>query len=64
MNIRDRYRSDPMINIMVNQLVSTIEQLSLTPTEVRECAMLACVIYEQSKCREFMYGSTDIKGTE
>jgi len=51
MDIRDRYLRDPLIHAMVNYMRKVIRELQLTPTEVRECAMLACVLEEQNTVR-------------
>lgn len=45
-SIQYRYQNDPMIKALVDRLVSAIENLELTPSEVRECAMLAAVRHE------------------
>lgn len=47
MLIRDRYHNDPMFKILVDMLYFHIEQAKFTPTEIREAAMLAQIIYEE-----------------
>jgi hypothetical protein len=60
MLIEERYMHDPFIHNLVNHLVDQIESLQLTPTEVRECAMLASIKYEQKHAeRNFYYKSEE-----
>jgi len=49
MSMEERYERDPIIHCLVNTLVTIIRELQLTPTEVRECAVFACVMEEQTK---------------
>lgn len=44
---RDRYYNDSAFKVLVDQLVYLIERGQFTPTETREAAMLAQVIYEE-----------------
>lgn len=46
---RERYRRDPMFHALVDMLRSAIARADYTPTEVREAAMLACIIEEQNR---------------
>lgn len=50
-SIRERYRRDPLIWNLVNFLESQIQDLNLTPTEIRECAMLAAIHNEMRNPR-------------
>ncbi len=45
----DRYRNDVTYATMVNTLESFIHQAQMTPSEIRECALLACIHYEQHR---------------
>lgn len=47
--IRERYHSDPHFKALVDIMVSHIEACSYTPTEMREAAILASILYQQSK---------------
>ena len=40
--IDDRYRNDPAFHAMVDTMRAVIENMQLTPSEVREAAMYAC----------------------
>ena len=48
LDMETRYLNDPIIHGMVNVMRQAIHELMLTPTELRECAMLACIIEEQN----------------
>lgn len=48
-SIEYRYNNDPMVKALVDSLVSAIMNLQLTPSEIRECAMLAAIRYERSR---------------
>ena len=47
--IEFRYLHDPMIKVLVDSLEHSIHELQFTPSEIRECAMLAAVHYEQRR---------------
>ncbi len=54
MSIRHRYDIDPMIRALVDSLEQQIGALNLTPTEIRECAMLAAIHFEDRNPRAIM----------
>lgn len=56
-SIEYRYNNDPMVKALVDSLVSAIMNLQLTPSEIRECAMLAAIRYEQSRPTPVRLGS-------
>jgi hypothetical protein len=43
----NRYQRDPVFKGLVDVMYSHIDALRLTPTEMREAAMLACIKFEQ-----------------
>lgn len=45
--VRDRYLRDPIFHAVVTHIRAIIDSATLTPSEVREAAMLACVIQEE-----------------
>ena len=47
----DRYQNDPQIHALVDSLEHAMETLNFTPSEVRDCAMLAAVNFEQRHAR-------------
>ncbi len=42
-----RYQNDPVFHVVVDHIRTIIRSATLTPSEVREAAMTACVIEEQ-----------------
>jgi hypothetical protein len=48
-SIEYRYNHDPMIKSLVDSLEHSIRDLQFTPSEIRECAMLAAIHYEQKR---------------
>lgn len=46
-SIEYRYLHDPQIKALVDSLEHHIYALRFTPSEIRECAMLAAIHYEQ-----------------
>jgi hypothetical protein len=44
-----RYNNDPQIHALVDSMEYSIHNLQFTPSENRECAMLAAIHYEQKK---------------
>jgi hypothetical protein len=47
----DRYRTDPAFRNLVDMLYLQIHEAKYTPTEVREAAMLAQILYEERVLR-------------
>ena len=48
----DRYMNDPQVKALVDCMQAQIESLNFTPSEVRDCAMLATIRYEQQHSRQ------------
>ncbi len=48
---RDRYQHDNHFRMLVDMMVSHIDQCLYTPSEMREAAILASIIYEQIHIR-------------
>lgn len=48
---RDRYRTDAEFSALVNMIRGWIHRLHWTPSEIREAAMLACVLEEMEHTR-------------
>jgi hypothetical protein len=42
----ERYRREPMYHAMVDMLTSVMAKLEMTPVEVREAAVFACIRFE------------------
>lgn len=49
MSAEERYHRDPQFHALVESLYAAIMNLELTPTEIREAAMLAQLKFEQRK---------------
>jgi hypothetical protein len=45
-----RYRRDPLFKQLVDTIYVAIVECKYTPTEVREAAVLASIIYERRHC--------------
>lgn len=52
-DVEARYRRDPMFHALVESMYYAIIKLQLTPTEIREAAMLAAIKAELSHPRPF-----------
>ena len=50
----ERYERDVMFHSMVDTMIAAIENLQLTPSEIREAATLAALKYEQRRPSVFM----------
>ena len=53
---QQRYLSDPTFNRVVNYFEKLIHEAQLTPSEIREAAMLACIHYEEKTVRHVWFG--------
>jgi hypothetical protein len=51
MSTEDRYQQDPMFHTMVDMMFNMICEKKYTPTEMREAAMLASIMFEQHYAR-------------
>jgi predicted RNA-binding protein associated with RNAse of E/G family len=60
MKIRERYQNDPIFRVMVDSLVNAIEIGQITPTEAREAAMLAQIMYESRHLRPMTFSMADV----
>lgn len=49
MSAEERYHRDPLFHQLVEHLYAAIMNLELTPTEIREAAMLAQLKFEQRR---------------
>jgi hypothetical protein len=52
---RRAYNVDPYFSSMVKVIRDAIETLQLCPSEVREAAMLACIMVEERRMPPFMW---------
>lgn len=50
----ERYKLDPYFHMLVDLLEKHIESAQLTPSEIREAAILATIHYEMRTMRQFL----------
>lgn len=55
MRIRERYHNDPVFHQLVDMIRAVIEDGTTTPTEIREAAMLAQIMYEETHVRPMIF---------
>jgi hypothetical protein len=60
MSARERYEHDPIFHAIVAHMAQAIENLQLTPTEMREAAMLACILFEERRVPRYHWPQDDI----
>jgi hypothetical protein len=46
-DVRQRYLNDPVFHIIVDSMRGLLRSARLTPSEIREAVMLACIIEEE-----------------
>ena len=51
LSAEERYSRDPAFHTIVDMMVCAVDQLQLTPTELREAAVYACVRFEHMNMR-------------
>jgi len=62
MKIYERYEKDCTFRTLVDLMVSMIEKDQYTPTETREAAMLAQIIFEDRNPRPTLFSKDDVLG--
>jgi len=55
MNAKDRYLTDPLFHALVDYLTKEIERLKLSPSEIRDAAILACIRFEMNRTHPAFY---------
>lgn len=60
MSVRDRYQNDPKFHALVDMMHAAIDRADFTPTEIREAAMLAQIIYEERHIRPIVFTRNDV----
>ena len=51
---RAKYENDPEYHRLVDTLVNSIITMHYTPSEIREAAILACIIYEEQYVKRYV----------
>jgi len=59
--LRDKYQHDPHFKSLVDIMVSNIQAFHFTPSEMREAAMLASIIYEEHNISRMKFVEPDIE---
>ncbi len=54
-SIGTRYQNDPVFRQLVDLLYSQLDAAQFTPSEVREAAMFAQILYEERHIRPIIY---------
>lgn len=62
MAIRDRYANDPHFHTLVDAMQAHILAGQFTPTEIREAALLAQIIYEETHIRPTFFTREQVLG--
>ena len=57
--IEERFQTDTVFRTCVQMLEGIIERLEMTPSEIRECAMYACMRIEMRKPISFRISRED-----
>ena len=60
MTVRERYANDPLFHEIVDTFRMMIENAAATPTEIREAAMLAQIMYEERYPRPIVFSREDL----
>lgn len=60
MSMHDRYSNDPAFRNLVDVLQNELERGQYTPTEIREAAMLAQILYEERHVRPTTFTRNDV----
>lgn len=61
MTVRERYQKDPVFRRLVEYMTVLVEDARVTPTEIREAAMLAQIIYEERHVRTHLVLDTQTR---
>ncbi len=58
---RDKYLNDPQFRNLVDMMVAHIHQCDYTPSEMREAAIMASIVYEEHNYNRVRYVSMEIE---
>ena len=61
MTTREKYQNDPQYHLLVNWMVSHIQLCKFTPSELREAAVLASIIYEEFRIHSMQIFTPEIE---
>lgn len=57
---KEKYQNDTSYRMLVDWMVSHIHQCNFTPSEMREAAMFASIIYEQTRIKPMLIHETEV----
>lgn len=60
-SMRERYNNDPVFHTMVDTMVAHITTGNFTPSEMREAAIFASIIYEESHIRMMSFIEPEVE---
>lgn len=60
MKMHQRYHEDGAFRMLVDLLTAELEKAQFTPTEIREAAMLAQIMYEDRHPRPTIFTREDV----
>lgn len=60
MKLKERYQQDNNFRLLVDTIRSCIDKGQYTPTEIREAAMLAQIMYEEWHPRPLIFTLDDV----
>ena len=58
---RDKYMRDPMYRQLVDFMVKAIDHYKYSPSEMREAAIFACILYEERNIRSWVNVDADLE---
>ena len=58
---RERYQKDNHFKVLVDTMVAHIHHCNFSPSEMREAAILASIIYEEHNFSRIRYVSLDVE---
>lgn len=64
LSAKERYLRDPIFHMMVDTMYGFIERTEMTPTEVREAVILACLMFEERRMRKYIICRCVLPGQE
>jgi hypothetical protein len=58
---RQKYQHDPQYRQLVQAMLAQVHEAQFTPSEIREAAILACIMYEETRIRTCDFVVPDIE---
>ena len=61
---REKYLNDPHYKQLVDVLSYQVEMARFTPSEIREAAIFACILYEQRRIPRYFISEIELQEKE